>query len=191
MQGKLILFCGPSGSGKTTIVHHLLQNFPQLSFSISATTRAKRANEVNGVDYYFLSAKEFKQKISNNEFVEWEEVYADVFYGTLKSEVERIWKENKTVVFDVDVEGGLNIKKLFGKNLLTVFVRPPSVEELRKRIKNRGSETEESFKLRVTKAEFELSYSDKFDHVIVNDTLDEALIDANKLSNSFLLQSGI
>jgi len=188
MQGKLILFCGPSGSGKTTIVHHLLKSFLQLSFSISATTRTKRANEVHGVDYYFLSAEEFKQKISNNEFVEWEEVYADVFYGTLKSEVERIWKENKTVIFDVDVVGGLHIKKIFGKNLLAVFVRPPSVEELHTRIKNRGSETEESFRLRVAKAEFELSYADKFDHIIINDTLEQSFDEATRLVADFMQQ---
>jgi guanylate kinase len=184
--GKLILFCGPSGSGKTTITRHLLQSFPQLSFSVSATTRAKRLNEVHGKDYYFLSVEEFKKKIAAHEFVEWEEVYTDLFYGTLKSEIERIWKENKAVVFDVDVEGGLNIKKIYTRQLLAVFVKPLSVDVLRKRLADRNTESSESLAVRIAKAEQELTYADKFDHIIVNDTLDHALEQAKKLVTEFL-----
>ena len=185
-QGKLILFCGPSGSGKTTIVHHLLNKYPQLKFSVSATTRSKRANETDGKDYHFLTVEEFRQKISNDEFVEWEQVYTDLYYGTLKSEVDKIWKEDKVVAFDVDVEGGLNIKKIYGNNLLAVFVKPPSIEELHKRIKGRGTETEESFNKRIAKAEHELTYSEKFDHVIVNDNLEQAQNEAERLTEKFI-----
>lgn len=186
MQGKLILFCGPSGSGKTTITHHLLAVFPELRFSVSATTRRKRPSETDGVDYYLLTVPQFKQKISEDSFVEWEEVYNDLFYGTLKSEVERIWKENKTVAFDVDVEGGLNIKKIYGDNLLSVFVKPLSVEVLRRRLTERNTESPESLVTRIKKAELELAYENKFDHVIVNDTLDHALEQAQALVKEFL-----
>ena len=186
MQGKLILFCGPSGSGKTTITKHLLEKFPQLRFSVSATTRAKRPAEVHGRDYYFISVEDFKQNIKNNAFVEWEEVYRDIYYGTLKSEIERIWKEGKVVAFDVDVEGGLNIKKLFGNNLLAVFVKPLSVEVLRKRLAERNTESPESLETRIAKAEHELLYESKFDHVILNDTLEHALELAIKLVTDFL-----
>jgi guanylate kinase len=185
-NGKLILFCGPSGSGKTTITRHLLENFPELRFSVSATTRARRPNEVHGIDYYFLSVEEFKRKIAANDFVEWEEVYKDLYYGTLKSEVQRIWSENKVVAFDVDVEGGLNIKKLYGKNLLSVFVKPLSVEVLRKRLAERNTESPESLSTRIAKAEHELTYEYKFDHVILNDTLEHALELATKLVTDFL-----
>jgi guanylate kinase len=185
-QGKLILFCGPSGSGKTTITRHLLSIFPELRFSVSATTRAKRPNEVHGVDYYFLTVADFKKKISESQFVEWEEVYKDLYYGTLKSEVECIWKENKTVAFDVDVEGGLNIKKIYGDNLLAVFVKPLSLDVLRKRLTERNTESPESLATRIEKAEHELTYADKFDHVIVNDTLEHALVLATNLVREFL-----
>lgn len=141
MQGKLLLFCGPSGSGKTTIVRHLLDTDPRLAFSISATTRPKRETETDGVDYHFISVNEFKRRIDAGEFVEWEEVYKDRFYGTLRSEVDRLWRENKVVVFDVDVEGGLQLKKTFGELLLAVFVMPPSVEALHQRLTARQSET--------------------------------------------------
>lgn len=185
-KGKLILFCGPSGSGKTTITRHLLETFPDLRFSISATTRTRRANETDGRDYYFLTVDDFKKKIAENRFVEWEEVYKDLFYGTLKSEVERIWNENKTVAFDVDVEGGLNIKKIYGDQLLAVFIKPLSVDVLRKRLTERNTESPESLAVRIAKAEHELTYENKFDHVIVNDTLEHALELANKLVHEFL-----
>jgi guanylate kinase len=185
-QGKLILFCGPSGSGKTTITKHLLEKFPQLSFSVSATTRSKRPNEVHGKDYYFISVDNFKKNIRMDAFVEWEEVYTNIFYGTLKSEIQRIWDEGKVVAFDVDVEGGLNIKKLYGDNLLAVFVKPLSVEVLRKRLAERNTESPESLNTRIAKAEHELTYESKFDHVILNDTLDHALELAYKLVSEFL-----
>ena len=186
MNGKLILFCGPSGSGKTTITKHLLAKFPQLSFSVSATTRAKRPNEVHGKDYYFISVDNFKKNINMNAFVEWEEVYRNIYYGTLKSEIQRIWNEGKVVIFDVDVEGGLNIKKLYGENLLAVFVKPLSVEVLRKRLAERNTESPESLETRIAKAEHELTYESKFDHVILNDTLDHAFELAIKLVIEFL-----
>lgn len=186
MEGKLLLFCGPSGSGKTTIVHHLLKNDPRLTFSVSATTRPQRANEKDGVDYHFLSVEEFKRRIVNNEFIEWEEVYHDRFYGTLQAELERIGNEGKVAVFDVDVEGGLKIKSIFGKRVLSVFVMPPSVEELHHRLHTRNSETAESYHARISKAEHELGYASKFDTTIVNDVLDKALDEAFQLVNGFL-----
>lgn len=186
MQGKLLLFCGPSGSGKTTIVHHLLRNDSRLTFSVSATTRPIRANEKDGVDYHFLSVAEFKKRIAENAFVEWEEVYTDRFYGTLRAEIDRIWEAKKIAVFDVDVEGGLKIKSIFGDRLLSVFVMPPSVEELRRRLHTRNSETAESYKARIEKAEHELTYAFRFDKTIVNDSLDHALSDAEKMVNDFL-----
>jgi guanylate kinase len=186
MTGKLILFCGPSGSGKTTITKHLLEKFPQLRFSVSATTRAKRPNEIHGRDYYFISVDDFKKNIQLDAFVEWEEVYRNIFYGTLKSEIQRIWSDGKVVAFDVDVEGGLNIKKLYGKNLLSVFVKPLSVEVLRKRLAERNTESPESLETRIAKAEHELLYENKFDHVILNDTLEHALELAIKLVTDFL-----
>ena len=185
-SGKLILFCGPSGSGKTTITQHLLSTFPQLSFSVSATTRARRVNETEGKDYYFLSVNDFKNKIARDQFVEWEEVYKDLFYGTLKSEVDRIWKENKVVAFDVDVEGGLTIKNIYGDNSLAVFVKPLSLDVLRQRLMERNTESPDSLATRIAKAELEISYADKFDHVIVNDTLEHALELAEKLVKDFL-----
>ncbi|MBL7947729.1 MAG: guanylate kinase [Bacteroidia bacterium] len=186
MQGKLLLFCGPSGSGKTTIVRHLLDTDPRLAFSISATTRPKRETETDGVDYHFISVNEFKRRIDAGEFVEWEEVYKDRFYGTLRSEVDRLWRENKVVVFDVDVEGGLQLKKTFGELLLAVFVMPPSVEALHQRLTARQSETPESLKARVAKAEHELTYAFRFDRVIVNDTLEHALEEAKQVVSEFI-----
>lgn len=185
-EGKLLLFCGPSGSGKTTIVHHLLKTDPRLAFSVSATTRKKRENETEGIDYYFLSVEEFQQHIKNDDFIEWEEVYNGGYYGTLRFEIDTIWKEGKIPVFDVDVVGGLKIKKIFGNNLLAIFVRPPSVEELHKRLTARNSETPESFKARTAKSEHELSFAFSFDRVIVNDTLKFALKEAKLLVNDFL-----
>lgn len=184
--GKLILFCGPSGSGKTTLSKHLLERFPQLRFSVSATTRKKRETETEGLDYYFLTVEEFKKKIADDQFVEWEEVYTNLFYGTLKSEVSRIWSNGKVVVFDVDVEGGVSIKKIYGDSLLAVFLKPLSVEVLRQRLKERNTESAESLATRIAKAEKELTYADKFDHVIVNDNLEHTLSKAEELVASFL-----
>lgn len=186
-KGKLIIFSAPSGSGKTTLVHHLLSK-PEmkLAFSVSATSRAKRPNETDGKDYYFLSADEFKNRISNGEFLEWEEVYTDQFYGTLKSEIDRIHSEGKTVMFDVDVVGGLNIKKQFGGDALAVFVQPPSIEELENRLRNRSTESEESLKKRVGKAAEEMEYANQFDVVLVNDNLETAKLEAEQLLLDFI-----
>ncbi len=186
-KGKLIIFSAPSGSGKTTLVHHLLEQ-PELNlaFSISAASRQKREGEQDGKDYYFISPKDFKQKIDDDEFVEWEEVYKDNFYGTLKSEVERLRNEGKNIIFDIDVKGGLNIKKQFPKDSLAVFVEPPSVEELIKRLKNRKTETPEKIKMRINKASEELAYAKDFDVVVVNDDLEEAKENAYKIVSDFL-----
>lgn len=186
MKGKLIIFSAPSGAGKTTIVRHLLEKNLNLEFSISATSRAPRHNEIHGKDYYFLSEEEFKKKIKNNEFLEWEEVYKGVYYGSLKSEVERIRNLGKNVIFDVDVVGGLNIKKFYGDVALAVFVQPPSVEELRNRLKNRSTETEEKIQMRIAKAEHELSFAKKFDKLINNNDLMQACREAEELIREFL-----
>lgn len=186
MENKLILFCGPSGSGKTSIVRHLLAKNARLSFSISATTRKRRENEVDGHDYYFISVEEFKLKIQNDEFLEWEEVYENGFYGTLKSEVNRISSMNKVAIFDIDVEGGIHIKGRYGSNLLDVFVMPPTIEDLHKRLVARASETPETLQKRVQKAEHELTYSDRFSHVIINGDRETAFREAEKLVNDFL-----
>ena len=183
---KLVLFCGPSGSGKTTIVHHLMQQFPMMRFSVSATTREKRPNEVHGKDYYFLSVDEFKEKIQNDEFLEWEEVYKDRFYGTLQKEVERILNDGYVAIFDVDVEGGLHIQKQFGRQLLDVFVMPPSVDDLHKRLVARATESEDSLFKRLDKAEKEMNYAFRFNHVIVNAVLEDAKLDAVKIVKEFL-----
>lgn len=183
---KLILFCGASGSGKTSIVHYLLNRNARLCFSISATTRPIRVNEIDGKDYYFLTVEEFKKKIKNKEFLEWEEVYENRFYGTLKSEVKRIDNNKQIAVFDVDVEGGLQIKKYFEEHLLAVFVMPPDLKTLRERLVRRGSETAESLEKRVAKAEAEFAYASKFDHIIINDDLDIACKKAQALLDGFL-----
>ncbi len=185
-SGKLIVFSAPSGAGKTTIVHHLINQNLGLEFSISACSRSKRKNEINGKDYYFLSTKEFKQKINNNEFVEWEEVYPDHFYGTLKAELERIWGNGHHVIFDVDVVGGLNIKNSYPKKTLAIFVQPPSVEELRERLYKRSTDSQYNIEKRISKAEKELSYSQKFDTIIVNDKLEDAIIEAEIKVRGFL-----
>jgi guanylate kinase len=186
MKGKLIIFSAPSGAGKTTIVKHLLKKGFNLEFSVSATSRPPRGNEKHGKDYYFLTADDFKKKIANNEFLEWEEVYTDKFYGTLKSEVERIRREGKNVVFDVDVVGGCNIKDYYGDEALSVFIQPPSVETLEKRLKARSTDSEEVIKTRIEKAKYELSFAPRFDKIIVNDKLEEALEEAEKMLNEFL-----
>ncbi|MBX2914258.1 MAG: guanylate kinase [Cyclobacteriaceae bacterium] len=186
MAGKALIFSAPSGSGKTTIVKHLLKNNPDLGFSISASTRDKRGRtEEHGKDYYFLTPEDFKRKIDNNEFIEWEEVYAGNFYGTLKEEIERIWSEGRNVIFDVDVKGGINLKKYFGDKALAVFVKVPSIEVLKERLKERGTETEESLSRRIFKAKFEMTFQDKFDVVLVNEELDKSLQEAQRLYNAF------
>ena len=185
--GKLIVFSAPSGSGKTTIVKYLLeQKELHLDFSISATSREKRGDEVDGKDYYFLSAEEFQAKISANEFVEYEEVYKDNYYGTLKAELERIWALGKHVIFDIDVIGGLNIKKQFPKKTLAVFVSPPSVEELERRLRFRQTETDEKIQMRLAKAEREIAESDKFDIILKNYDLEIAKNDAYALVSDYL-----
>ncbi|WP_299112364.1 guanylate kinase [uncultured Winogradskyella sp.] len=186
-QGKLIVFSAPSGSGKTTIVRHLLkQKELNLEFSISATSREKRGNEAHGKDYYYLSLKEFKSKIKNDEFLEWEEVYRDNFYGTLKTEIERIWSKGKHVIFDIDVSGGLRIKRKFPEQTLAVFVKPPDLNELVRRLKDRGEESEEKISMRVAKAPAELATAPLFDEIVINSNLEEALENAYNLVLSFI-----
>lgn len=186
-QGKLIVFSAPSGSGKTTIVRHLLGvEDLNLEFSISATSREKRGEEIDGKDYYFLSAKEFKNKIKNDEFLEWEEVYRDNFYGTLKTEVERIWAKGKNVIFDIDVSGGLRIKRKFPEETLAIFVKPPSIDELKIRLKKRKTESEDKINMRVAKASAELATAPLFDTIIVNDDLEKALLEAEKKVEDFI-----
>jgi guanylate kinase len=174
-MGKLIIFSAPSGSGKTTIVKEVLKKISGLEFSVSACSRTPRENEVNGKDYYFLSAEEFREKIKNHEFIEWEEVYANQYYGTLKSELDRIWEKGNHVVFDVDVVGGLNIKKQFPENSLSIFIKAPSIEVLRTRLINRGTETAEQLKKRIDKAEYEMGFAQDFDILIVNNNLEIAI----------------
>jgi guanylate kinase len=186
-KGKLIVFSAPSGSGKTTIVRYLLkQKELNLEFSISATSRAKRGEEENGKDYYFLTFEEFKKKIKNNEFLEWEEVYRDNFYGTLKTEVERIWAKGKHVIFDIDVSGGLRIKRKFPEETLAIFVKPPSIDELKIRLKNRKTESSDKINMRIAKASAELATAPLFDKVVINDELDHALEESYKLVSNFL-----
>ena len=188
ISGKLIIVSAPSGAGKTTIVRNLLNKDLNLEFSISACSRAKRKNEKNGIDYYFLSIEEFKNKIENQEFVEWEEVYDNYFYGTLKSEIERIWKAGKHVIFDVDVQGGLKLKEIFKEKALSLFVKPPSVKELEKRLIMRSTEEKEKIRKRVEKAAYELSFANQFDLIIVNDVLDDALRQTENVVRSFLTE---
>lgn len=186
-KGKLIVFSAPSGSGKTTIVQHLLkQEDLNLDFSISATSRDPRMNERDGKDYYFMSLEIFKKHIKNDDFLEWEEVYRDNFYGTLKSEVERIWAKGKHVVFDIDVVGGLDIKKIYPDRTLAVFVQPPSIEELKIRLKKRKTESEERINMRVAKASIEMATAPQFDFIIVNNNLEEALKEAHTLVEDFI-----
>ncbi|WP_417199658.1 guanylate kinase [Bizionia sp.] len=186
-NGKLIVFSAPSGSGKTTIVRHLLGlDALNLEFSISATSREKRGDEIDAKDYYFLSAQEFKNKIKADEFLEWEEVYRDNFYGTLKTEVERIWAQGKHVIFDIDVSGGLRIKRKFPKETLAVFVKPPSIDELKIRLKKRKTETDDKINMRIAKASAELATAPLFDIIIENDNLEKALVEAESLVSNFL-----
>ena len=185
-MGKVIIFSAPSGSGKTTIVRQLLERYPQLEFSVSATSRAPRGTERDGVDYYFLTQEEFKHAVSENRFVEWEEVYAGTCYGTLRSELERIWQKGHVIAFDVDVIGGINLKRLFGDEACSIFVMPPSVEELRRRLESRGTDAPEVIDRRVAKAEFELTKAPEFDHVVVNDRLEEAVAEVCALVDNLL-----
>jgi guanylate kinase len=187
-KGKLIIFSAPSGSGKSTLVQHLMTEYPELrlKFSISCTSRAPRGTERNGVEYFFLSPDEFRQKISAGEFLEYEEVYQDKFYGTLKSQVETQAERGENVVFDVDVKGGCTIKKYYGDRALSVFIQPPSVEELRKRLVGRATDAPEVIEQRLAKAEYELTFADKFDKVIINDDLDVAKAEAYQIVSEFL-----
>jgi guanylate kinase len=186
MKGKLVIISAPSGAGKTTIVKHLLDSGLNLEFSISATTRPLRGNETDGEDYYFLTGAEFRKKIENDEFVEWEEVYKDLLYGTLKSELERIWANGNHVLFDVDVKGGINLKKKFGTRSIAIFIMPPTAEELENRLIKRGTDSPEKIRMRVDKARDEMMLANQFDTVIVNHQLDKAKEEAYKIVSSFL-----
>lgn len=185
-MGKLIVISAPSGAGKTSIVHHLLKNMPELSFSVSACSREKRDNETHGKDYYFLGVEGFQNKIKEDAFLEWEEVYENQYYGTLKSEIERIWSEGKTVIFDVDVIGGLNIKKQYPEECLSLFIMPPSVDVLRERLSGRGSESEEKLEMRLAKAEQEISKNQEFDKVILNDDFGIACEETMEVITNFI-----
>lgn len=185
-MNKVIIITAPSGAGKTTIVRRLIQAHPSLAFSVSAATREQRAQEVNGVDYYFLSQSEFENKIRENAFLEYEEVYAGNYYGTLKSEVERLWALNKTVVFDIDVKGALNIKKILKDDALSIFIMPPNKETLMERLNGRKTETQEKINMRIAKADIELEYADKFDYCVVNDQLEVAIKEVEEIIEIFL-----
>jgi len=189
-MSKLLIFTAPSGAGKTTITRHLLQKFDFLAFSVSATTRAPRKQEEDGTHYYFLSHKTFKEKIKSKAFVEWEEVYDNQYYGTLKKEVERLWKAEKHILFDIDVQGAKRIKKVYGDQALAVFIQPPSEEILIERLKNRKTEDEKSLKKRIKKATKELKYANKFDTILVNDVLEVALKEAEEIVLEFINKDG-
>ena len=187
MDNKVIIFSAPSGAGKSTIVNHLLSIHPELEFSISATSRAPRGQEQHGVEYYFFSANEFRQMIAEDKFVEYEEVYAGSFYGTLRSEVERIWAKGHAIVFDIDVQGGVNLKRIFGEQALSVFIQAPSVEVLRERLVGRGTDTDEAIERRVAKAASEMEFAEgKFDYVLVNDNLAKAKAEAERIISDFM-----
>lgn len=185
-MGKVLIFSAPSGSGKTTIVKHLLKHFPELEFSISATSRAPRGEERDGVDYYFMDAAEFAARVEQGEFAEWEEVYKGTCYGTLRAEIDRIWDRGHVVVFDVDVVGALNIKKLFADQALSVFIMPPSAEVLRIRLEGRGTDSPEAIERRLAKAKQEIEYAPKFDRVVINDDLETAYTEAIEVVGEFL-----
>ena len=186
MANKVLIFSAPSGSGKSTVVNHLLGLHPEFEFSVSATSRPPRGQEQDGVEYYFLDVEEFRSRIADDAFVEYEEVYPGRFYGTLKSEVERIWAKGHVILFDVDVKGGVSLKKYFGDQALSVFIQAPSVEELRRRLVLRGTDSEEDIEKRVAKASEEMTYADKFDYVLVNDDLQTALREAGDVVDKFL-----
>lgn len=184
---KLLVFTAPSGAGKTTIVRYLLKTYKFLSFSISVTNRKKRSNEIDGKDYYFLSTEEFNKKVEAGDFVEWEEVYEKQYYGTLKSEITRIWDQEKYVVFDMEVKGATNIKKLYGDKAFVVFIRPPSLETLIQRLRDRNTESPQSLKKRIRRVRQEMTYEESFDYVLVNDVLDVSLKEAEIITESFIL----
>lgn len=184
--GKLVILSAPSGSGKTTIMKHIIRDFPQLEFSISATSRAPRGEEKHGVDYYFFSGDEFRKAIEQDMFVEWEEVYAGTHYGTLKSEMERIWSSGKSIIFDIDVKGGINLKNIFGRRALSIFIMPPSVEELEKRLVGRGTDSAEAIARRVAKAAIEIEHANSFDVIVVNDDLKLAVKQVEEAITDFL-----
>ncbi len=187
MKGKAIIFCAPSGSGKTTIVKHLLSKYGNLGFSISACTRDKRGrNEENGKDYYFLSIHDFKERIDNEEFIEWQEVYPGAYYGTLKTEIERLWAEGKNVIFDVDVKGGVNLKNYFGDAALAIYVKVPSMEELERRLRSRGTDSEDSISRRLYKMKFEMEFQNRFDVILLNDDIETSWKKAEELYESFV-----
>jgi guanylate kinase len=183
---KVIIFSAPSGSGKTTVVNHLLSVMPELGFSVSATTRKPRSHEEHGREYYFLEEEDFKSRIANNEFLEYEEVYKGLYYGTLNSEVHRLWEQGKTVIFDVDVAGGLHIKEKFGKNALSIFLRPPSIEILMERLRKRSTEVEHQLQMRFEKANFELQFESRYDKVLINDRLEDTLQKAETMVREFI-----
>lgn len=186
MKGKAIIFCAPSGSGKTTIVKHLLDKYSNLGFSISACTRDKRGrNEENGKDYFFLDIHDFKERIDNEEFVEWQEVYPGAYYGTLKTEIQRLWDLGKTVIFDVDVQGGMNLKKYFGDAALAIYVKVPSMEELERRLRARGTDSEDSISRRIYKMKFEMEFQNRFDVILLNDDIDHSWQKAEELYEKF------
>lgn len=185
-DGKMFIFTAPSGAGKTTLVKHLLAKYDNLGFSVSATTRSKREHEVDGKDYYYLTVEDFKTKVANGDFIEWEEVYHDQYYGTLKSEVDRIWDLGQHLVFDIDVRGAKNIKNLYPEVCMSVFVRPPSIDTLVDRLINRNTETEESLQKRISKVRKEMEYENSFDIVLVNDTLEIALVEAEHIVETFI-----
>lgn len=187
MNNKVIIFSAPSGAGKSTIVNHLLKLYPQLEFSISATSRAPRGKETHGVEYYFFSADEFRRMIAEDRFVEYEEVYAGSFYGTLRSEVERIWAKGNTIIFDIDVQGGVNLKRIFGDQALSILIQAPSIEELRSRLVGRGTDSPEAIEKRISKAASEMEFAaGKFDHTLINDELEAALEEAERVVGCFL-----
>lgn len=186
LKRKAIILSAPSGSGKTTILKKILPEFPELEFSVSATSRQSREGEIDGKDYYFFSAEKFREKVSSKEFLEWEEVYKDCYYGTLFSEVERIWEKGNVVIFDVDVLGGLNIKKILGNNALSIFIKPPSINVLEERLRGRSTETEDIIQKRIQRAEMELSYANQFDKIVLNDKIDVAVDEVKEAIQSFI-----
>lgn len=183
---KIIIITAPSGAGKTSITRQLMKHFPQLAFSISAATRAKRKHEENGVDYHFMTIEEFQQKIHENAFMEWEMVYEGNYYGTLKSEMERIWSKGQIPVLDIDVKGAIHVQDLYPKQILTIFIEPPSIGELKRRLESRGTETDDSLQARISKASYEISFKHSFQHVIVNDDLPKAVAEAIRITGEFL-----
>lgn len=185
---KIILITAPSGSGKTSIVKYLMKKFPQLAFSVSATTRKPRHNEKNGADYYFISEADFREKIHHKEFLEWEMVYEGKYYGTLKSEIERIWSLQKIPILDIDVQGAIHVQQQYPVNTISVFIQAPSAEELKKRLKGRGSETDESLQARVNKSSYEMTFKKHFENVVVNKDFKTACIEAEKIISAFLLK---